>query len=269
MVADPVLLLVRFFAVVAIIVAVSVASDRLGAFWGAVAASMPISIGPSYVLLAMQHDPEFIAHAALASLANYAATVLYVVAYVKFAPGRSAFATIALCVVVWLAGVLAISHLPLSILTAAVLNVLVFAIGFRVTRGPFTPTATQGAGKGWGVLLLKSAAMGALVAGVVTWSTFLGPKITGIAVLFPIAMSSLALAFHPHQGGDVAAGVMAKALWTLPGIGFGLLFIALTVVRLGLAISLGLALAVSLIWPLGAVALRHLPRRTVAPKPTA
>jgi hypothetical protein len=263
---DPALLsvFVRFIAVALVIIAVSVASQRLGAFWGAVAASLPISIGPAYVLLALDHDSAFIAASALASLANYAVTVLYVVAYVQFAPGRTAMATICLCIGCWLLGVLLIRYVPVSIPVAVALNVVAFGLGFAIIRRRILPEAQRGASGGWGALLAKSGLMGALVAAIVAWSHSLGPVVTGIAVLFPIAMSSLALAFHPSQGGAVAAGVMAKALWTLPGIGFGLLILVLTAIPLGTVPALCLALAISLVWPLAVVILRRQPRRAAA-----
>jgi hypothetical protein len=51
----------------AIVVAAATASERAGPLLGALILTLPIGAGPSYVFLALQHDPDFIAASALVS----------------------------------------------------------------------------------------------------------------------------------------------------------------------------------------------------------
>jgi hypothetical protein len=55
---------------------------------GALVATLPISAGPSYVFLALDHDAAFIAEGALASLPINAATILLGLTYVVLAQRR-------------------------------------------------------------------------------------------------------------------------------------------------------------------------------------
>ena len=65
-----ILLLALRMAVAAIfVVTASVVTERSGPVIGALIATLPISAGPAYVFLALDHDAAFIAEGALASLA--------------------------------------------------------------------------------------------------------------------------------------------------------------------------------------------------------
>ena len=57
---------------------------------GALVATLPISAGPSYVFLALDHDAAFIAEGALASLPINAATIFLGLTYVVLAQRHSA-----------------------------------------------------------------------------------------------------------------------------------------------------------------------------------
>src|SRR3977135_1954881 len=59
----------------ACVVSASVITERSGPVIGALVATLPISAGPSYVFLALDHDAAFIAQGALASLPINAVTV--------------------------------------------------------------------------------------------------------------------------------------------------------------------------------------------------
>src|SRR4051812_27876454 len=73
----------------AFVVTASVITERSGPVIGALVATLPISAGPSYVFLALDHDAAFIARGALASLPINAATILLALTYVLLAQRRS------------------------------------------------------------------------------------------------------------------------------------------------------------------------------------
>jgi len=65
-------------------------------------ATLPISAGPSYVFLSLDHDATFIAESALASLPINAATILLGLTYVVLAQHRSAIVSCLAAVAVWI-----------------------------------------------------------------------------------------------------------------------------------------------------------------------
>jgi hypothetical protein len=58
-------LLLRMAIAAAFVVSASIVTERSGPVIGALVATLPISAGPSYVFLALDHDAAFIAQGAL------------------------------------------------------------------------------------------------------------------------------------------------------------------------------------------------------------
>src|SRR5881394_2592767 len=75
------ILLFRMAITAAFVVSASVITERSGPVIGALVAKLPISAGPSYVFLALDHDAAFVAESALASLPINAATILLALTY--------------------------------------------------------------------------------------------------------------------------------------------------------------------------------------------
>ena len=98
-----ILMLALRMAVAAIfVVTASVVTERSGPVIGALIATLPISAGPSYVFLALDHSAAFIAEGALASLAINAATLFLMLTYVVLAQRCNAFVSIGGAMGVWI-----------------------------------------------------------------------------------------------------------------------------------------------------------------------
>src|SRR5262249_56994960 len=67
----------------------TIIAERLGAIVGALVATLPVSAGPVYVFLALDHDAAFISASAAASLALNAATPALLTPYVLSAHRHS------------------------------------------------------------------------------------------------------------------------------------------------------------------------------------
>ena len=78
-------LAVRMAVAAAFVIAASMITERSGPAIGALVATLPISAGPSYVFLALDHDAAFIAEGALASLPINAATIVMGLVYATLA----------------------------------------------------------------------------------------------------------------------------------------------------------------------------------------
>src|SRR5882757_10344223 len=83
-------LAMRMAITAAFVVTASMITERSGPVIGALIATLPISAGPSYVFLALDHDAAFIAEGALASFPINAVTMFYCLAYVLLAQRQNA-----------------------------------------------------------------------------------------------------------------------------------------------------------------------------------
>src|SRR4051795_8595160 len=95
-------LLLRMAIAAAFVVSASVITERSGPVIGALVATLPISAGPAYVFLSLDHDAAFIAEGALPSLPINAATIFLGLTYVGLAQRQSAIVSCGIAVAVWL-----------------------------------------------------------------------------------------------------------------------------------------------------------------------
>ena len=241
-----------------VVVAASLVAERLGPLWGGLVATLPVSAGPAYVMLAMQHPPGFIAEAALGSVAANPATVLFGVVFTRLVVARGLAVAMPAALLAWLAAILAIRAVAWSTAGAVLLNILVHGAGLWLTRAAVLPAPRPGraTGRGWYDLPLRAALVGALVAAVVTGSHLLGPRATGIGAVVPVTYTSLLIIVALRQGPEAAAAIMASALRGFVGFSLGFLALHGLAVPMGSAAALVLALGVMLAWSAGVLAVR-------------
>jgi hypothetical protein len=102
----------------------------------------------------------------------------------------------------------------------------------------------------WYDIPLRAALVAALVATVVTLSTWLGPGTSGILALFPVVLTSMMLILHPRIGGPPTAAVIANSGWGLIGFGLAIAVLHVAALHFGSAIGLSLALMTGIGWNL-------------------
>jgi hypothetical protein len=243
-------LLLRMAIAAAFVVTASAITERSGPVIGALVATLPVSAGPSYVFLALDHDAAFIAQSALASLSVNAATMFLALTYVVLAQRHSVWISVFAAAVLWicLAALVRMSNLSLAGGIAA--NVVAFAVylplvnRFRHVKMP--PIARR-----WYDIPLRAALVATLVATVVTLSRWVGPTVSGIIALFPAVFTSLMLILHPRIGGPATAAVIANSGWGMIGFCTAIAVLHVAALRLGSAVALSLALATCVGWNLG------------------
>jgi hypothetical protein len=240
----------RMAITAAFVVTASVITERSGPVIGALVATLPISAGPSYVFLALDHDAAFIAEGALASLPINAATIFLGLTYVVLAQRRSAAVSLAGAVIVWLALAALSRTVQWSLAGGLLANAVTFAIclplmqRFRHVKMPLIT-------RRWYDIPLRATLVATLVATVVTASGWVGPKISGIIALFPIVFTSMMLILHPRIGGPPTAAVIANGGWGLIGFGIAIAVLHLAALRFGSTVALSLALMTCVGWNLG------------------
>jgi hypothetical protein len=251
--------LVKAISTALLVVFASALAEALGPFWGALVASLPVSAGPAYVFLAMQHDGNFVAASALSSAAANAATGLFLMVYAALAGRAPLWRSLGIAVTAWLAASLAIRHITWTPGSATLLNLIVYGVGFCLPRRVADTAASivTTTRRRWFDLPLRAVLVASFVSLVVLASSILGPRATGMAAVFPISLISLIVIVQPRIGGPATARMAATALQAMLGFGLMLLVLHLTIRPLGTAMALVAALLVSVFWSGGLLALRR------------
>ena len=225
----------------------TVIAERLGPTVGALVATLPVSAGPVYVFLALDHDAAFISASAVASLALNAITAIYVTVYVLLAQRRTMWVSVSLAFAVWFAAALVLGSVQWSAWWAFILNLVVFTLCFFIVE-PFAFIPMPQTTRPWYDFVFRSSLVALLVATVVLLSFRIGPTGTGVLAVFPIIYTSIMVILHHRVGGPATAAVLANAIPGLAGFGAALLTLHLTAVSLGIVTALFLGLGVSVVW---------------------
>ena len=256
-------LIVKMAVTAGFVVAATVTAERAGPVVGGLVATLPISAGPVYVFLAMDHTAPFIAQSAVASLVINGANGIFATVYALLAQKRSLFVSLAGAYLAWLVFVLTTRAIDWRFAGAAAMNIVVLGICMVLARAmrharmpPFHAR--------WTDMLLRAAMVAVLVAVVVTFSFQLGAAGSGVFAVFPVVMTSIALVMHPRMGGKASAAVLANTPLGLLGFACACAVLHLTAEPLGTPAGLTLALLSSLAWSL----LMMLALRTPAPELT-
>jgi uncharacterized membrane protein (GlpM family) len=242
--------LILKMAITAIFVVVAtLVAERSGPLVGGLISTLPISAGPVYVFLALEHPTQFIADSAVASLAINPVIAVFALAYAFLAQRHRREVSILAALTLWLVLAVIVHLFGWSVPTAIAFNVVVLPICLFLVR-PLREAQISRLATRWSDVAARAASVALLVAAVVALSVRIGPAATGILALFPIVMTSIMFILHGRVGGKAAAAVMASSITGL--IGLALAFIALhfAVVPLGAAWGLSLALFVSIGWSL-------------------
>src|SRR5258707_126927 len=234
----------------AFVVTASVIPERAGPVIGALVATLPISAGPSYVFLALDHNAAFIAEGALASLPINAITIFLCLSYVVLAQRRSAAVSFSGAVMVWIALAALSRTVHWSLAGGLIANAVAYAICLPLLRR-FRQVKMPPITRRWYDIPLRASLVATLVATVVTLSGWVGPSISGTIALFPVVFTSMMLILHPRIGGPPTAAVLANSAWGLMGLGIAIALMHVAALRFGSAIGLSLALMTCVSWNLG------------------
>lgn len=249
----------------AVIVIAATATERAGPLLGALIVTLPIGAGPSYVFLALQHEPEFIAASALGSLAVNALNGVFSLVYAALAQRRGLFVSVATALAAWIILAAALRSVEWTLARGVLLNVAVYAVCLPLAAR-FRDAAMPIYRRRWYDAPLRALLVCTIVTAVLALSTRVGPTTTGILATAPIVMTSMAIILQPRVGGKVSAAVIANGLTGLVGFGVSLLVLHAAVLAFGNAIGLALWILSSMAWNLCLWAMwrRRMPMRAPA-----
>jgi hypothetical protein len=237
-------LVVKMAVTAAFLLAATITAERAGPLIGGLVATLPISAGPVYIFLALDHDAHFIAQSALGSLVTNANNTIFAVVYALLAQNRSLAVSFGVAMGVWTVLMLAGGTVAWTVSSAIILNIVVIAFALWVSV-PLRHAPMPRVERRWYDLVLRATMVALLVGVVVTLSFRIGPTASGNLAVFPIVLSSIMFILHHRVGGPATAAIMANAVIGLGGFAVAVLALNLTAERLGSALALALALLVS------------------------
>jgi hypothetical protein len=245
------LLLVKMAVAAGIVVGCSLLAERSGPRVAALIATLPISLGPVYVFLALDQDASFIAEAALGGMAANMANACLALVYVLLAQRRPIFPSLGLALLAWLAAILALRSLALSFAALLGLTFLLFIAVHLAVRPYLAARSSRPPGRPWFAIPLRALGVATLAGTVTTASSHVGGMWSGVLAGLPIVMSSLAMILQPRIGGPAAAAVFANSVIALLGLGLAIAAVHLAAVPFGSWPALGLGLFICIGWNLG------------------
>lgn len=253
-------LIVKMLITAGFVLVATMTAERAGPLVGGLVATLPISAGPVYIFLALDHDAHFIAQSALGSLVTNAINILFALVYLLLAQKRSLAAGIGCAFAAWIALIWAVGLVHWTLPLAIGLNIATLAISMWLSA-PLRHVTAPRIRTRWTDLVLRATMVAVLVGTVVSLSFHIGPRMSGNLAVFPIVLTSIIVILHPRVGGPATAAVMANAVVGLGGFAIAVATLVLIAEPLGAALALGLTLMVSV----GCNILLFLARRRRAP----
>jgi hypothetical protein len=191
-----------------IVVIVSVAAERSGPFIAALIAALPTAAGATYIILAFEHPPAFIAAAAIGSLAANAAVAIFALTYTALAQRHGIVLSIAVATFLWF-GIAAVLRLvEWTPATALVLNAIVFAFTIPLSaRYRDAAVPRNSVRRTRYDIPLRAAAAALVVAAVTTASHWIGSFASGVFAVFPIVLATFVVIMHPR---GYAVGILFR-----------------------------------------------------------
>ncbi|MGY4355055.1 putative membrane protein (GlpM family) [Bradyrhizobium sp. i1.3.6] len=242
-------LVLRMAIAAAFVVSASFIAERTGPVIGGLVATLPISAGPSYVFLALDHDAAFIAQGSLSSLPVNAATIVLGLTYVVLAQRNNLLVSAGSAVAVWIVLASIIRLFDWTLTAGLAVNLVAFGICIPLLaryRHVKMPLVTRR----WYDIPFRASLVATLVAIVVSTSGWVGPRVSGVIALYPIVFTSMMVILHPRIGGPPTAAVLANSAWGLLGFGLAIAVLHVAVTQFGSAIGLSCALATCIGWNL-------------------
>jgi len=240
------LLLLKASLVAAVVVAATMAAERTGPFWGALITSLPVSIGPIYIVMATELPASFISRGLLSSLATNVATTCFLTVAALAATRTTPAATVALAIGAWIATALLIHQIDWPAWGAAAINAMALGIALSALRLWTRPGVAAPAPRRWFDLPLRALLVGALTLVLALAGAALGPKYSGILAITPVVFISATIVLLVRLGGPATAATLSRAVVPIGGFGLALLVAHLATARYGSAPGLALGLATSL-----------------------
>jgi hypothetical protein len=224
----------------AVVTAGTLAARRFGPAIGGWLIGLPVTAGPVVLFLALANGSHFAGHVAVGLVAGVAAQAAFTVGYaaacrrsarwpVALGVGSVSFAIVGLPLVEAKLGLAVVAACALAALTLG----LLYLPSDRIPPSTARPRHD---------LLVRIVLATGVLLLITTFATNLGPGLSGLATVYPLLSTTLAVFTHRTDG---AAAALAVYRGLLVGL-FALMGFACTIALLITHVSLGVAYALAI-----------------------
>jgi len=248
-------LAVKLVLTAGIVVTASFVTEHAGPLIGALVVTLPVTVWPAYVFLALDHDTTFIAESVVGGLAMNAVSGIYMLIYIILAQRRGLAVSLLTALASWIVLAIAARSVTWTMTISVAANLAVYPSCILLTRR-FRDAVMPPKVRKWYDVPLRTLLVCALMGTVLVISNVVGPLATGFVAVFPISTTSTMLILQPRIGGRATAAVIANGLFGLAGIAAGLTALYVSLGSLGIVPALALALIVPVTWNLAVWAVR-------------
>jgi hypothetical protein len=209
---------------------------------------MPVSVGPTYVMLALTATPQFVAASAIGSIAANGAVAVYGTVYALLARRMPMPVSLPLAILCWFATALIEQRWNPTAWPLVAFSTLALVAGTLLTRHTLAGRKLLAGAKRWYDLPLRAVFVGVFAGTLVTVSHAIGPDWTGLLAAFPLVLTSSIVLLHPRVGAAATAAVIATAIQGIVIYPLAFLLIHLFSVSWGTWWALSAALAAITGW---------------------
>jgi hypothetical protein len=211
------LLAIKLVVTPLVVLVASLAARRWGDAVGGWLVGLPLTSGPVSVFLAIEVGPSFAAQATDGSIAGVLSQAAFCLGYAALAR-QGAMAALGAGTLAYVVSAIALVGAGLStvILFPAALAALALVLWLLPRRSVVITTKVVA----WWDVRLRIAVTTALVVGLTSAATTLGPRASGITASYPLIGASIAAFAQSKQGPEAGVAVirgMATALYAFAG----------------------------------------------------
>lgn len=251
-------LLARIVLIAGFVMLVTVLAERLGPFLGGMVASLPLYTGPTYLLLALEHDAAYLQSATVGSIAICGVMPVFVLVYCMLARRHGILISLGGALATWAGGAVLIQLNSWTLIEALLFVAPIYVVSVALARGFTRGIALRRAERNWIDLPVRACTVAGVAGLVIFIARYVPPQITGILSVLPVIMTSLTIILHPRIGGPATAALFAHTLGGLVGMVLAFALINLAILKVGAIPALAAGLAVTLLWNLLLIGLRRI-----------
>ena len=200
------MLVAKLVLVPALIAAITLAGARFGARVAGALTGLPVVAGPIALFLALEQGAPFAARSAAATLAGEASLAAFCVLYARSAVRAPWWTSVAVGWLGFAAGTLVLDRVDLGLPGAFATAAAMPAVMLACIPRPRTAAALgRSGGNSIGLRMLAGVALMLVLTAI---AHALGPRLSGLLTVFPIATTVLAVFSHRDAGAAFAAQLL-------------------------------------------------------------
>jgi hypothetical protein len=205
-------ILVKMVFAASMVVVATMLAEKSGPLVAGLIIAMPVSVGPTYVMLALSATPHFMSQSALGSLASNACVGIYATVYVLIARRVPAWVSVPIAAGCWYLGALWSHHAGLSASWLLLINAAIYAGALPLTRHALGGRKLLAGARRWFDMPLRAIFVGLFAGTLVTVSHLIGSGWTGLLASFPLLITSSVLMMQPRIGAAATAAAIATVI---------------------------------------------------------